>query len=648
MSGSLQRGREPQYSVVTAKGRRHPGARLASLLAAFAALFLLVPMAGSAAALKCGGKRVTIMGTPGPDHIVGRGANDVIYGGGGNDVITGGRNGNDRICGGPGNDVIHGGRGYDRIYGEAGNDRLTGDRGSDLLSGGAGNDRLWGGRGFDHLNGGAGNDRLFSAKGGDIIRAGAGNDFAYSGQGSDEITGGPGNDKLLGGKGNDRILGGAGNDVVEGQLGDDPMLDGGPGTDKVFAGPGTDRATGGPGDGDVVRGDAGTDTVSGGPGANDIVSFASATRSGVTVNLAAGVEDGDGHDVLSGFEDAVGSALPDVLVGDSRANRLDGGIGNDTLQSGGGGGEAFGGPGSDECSGFRVEDSCGPEQPPPPGSSYVALNRGLDGASLVVQGREAYDDLHIALAPGGWDVNNLGVPIYAGDGCENHEGDPDNAFCPGEPRLSLIVVSAGGGNDDVLIDPNVPPSVNVKMTGNAGDDHLIGGEGPDVIEAGEPRDGPDSGHDTLIGNGGSDTLYADPGADQIYGGKGADLIAAAVVACQGDLFNGGAGQDTVNYDRVHNVGVRVVLGGTGGPIGCRTPDKIVSMESLEGSNQNDILIGDNGPNGFLGHLGADVFIGKGGGDYIDASDGRRDIRIDCGPGRDEVVRDRVDPPGIGC
>ena len=37
-----------------------------------------------------------------------------------------------------------------------------------------------------------------------------------------------------------------------------------------------------------------------------------------------------------------------------------------------------------------------------------------------------------------------------------------------------------------------------------------------------------------------------------------------------------------------------------------------------------MLTGDNGDNSFLGHLGADTFIGKGGNDFIDAADGQRD------------------------
>lgn len=626
---------------------RTPTALLISLFA-LAGLMLASPLTAGAAAKTCGGKRVTIMGTPRDDVIVGRGANDVIYGGGGNDRISGGRNGNDRICGGPGNDVIHGGRGYDHVYGDAGNDKLTGDRGSDMLDGGAGDDALSSGRGSDQLSGGPGNDTMVSAKGGDKLRGGSGNDYANGGQGSDQIEGGDGDDKLLGDKGNDRITAGAGDDTIEGQLGDDPLLDGGSGRDRVVAGPGTDTALGGEGDGDVVSGDAGTDTVSGGGGANDIVSFASATRDGVKVNLRADVADGDGHDVLSGFEDVVGSALPDTLVGNGQDNRLDGGVGDDILEGGGSGGEAFGGPGTDKCSGFRIVSSCGPEVGAPAGSSSVTLNRGLAGASLIVQGREGADDLDISQVPGGWTVVDKEVPVFAGEGCANPANDPDSVSCPGEAGLSLIVVSGGSGNDDILINPSVPAAVSVKMTGNSGDDTLIGGAGPDVIEAGEPTNGPESGNDRLIGNGGSDTLYTDNGPDQLFGGPGSDLLVGSYFACQGHLLNGGAGQDTVNYDRTHGAGVRVQLGGTGGPAGCGTPDQIISDESLEGSEGDDVLIGDAGPNGFMGHKGADTFLGKGGGDYIDAAEGDRDRRIDCGPGKDEVFRDKIDPRAINC
>ena len=343
----------------------------------------------------------------------------------------------------------------------------------------------------------------------------------------------------------------------------------------------------------------------------------------------------------------VGSPQADTIIGDGEENKLDGGVGNDTLESGGGGGEAFGGPGSDECSGFAVENSCGPEAGPPAGGAYVTLNAGLDESSLVVQGGQGADDMRISYGAGGWTVSDS-VPIFPGGGCANPPGNANLVTCGGTPSLALVTVTGGNGNDDIVVDPSVPATAHVRINGNAGSDTLVGGNGDDVLEAGENYNGPDNGNDTLEGNGGSDVLYADPGADVLKGGAGNDLLVSSVLVCQGHTFDGGSGEDTVSYAR-SDAHMRVTLGGTGGPPGCGTPDQVLgNNESLEGSDGPDVLIGDNGDNSFLGHLGADTFIGKGGNDFIDAIDGQRDKVINCGAGNDEVQKDRNDPRPISC
>ncbi len=106
----------------------------------------------------------------------------------------------------------------------------------------------------------------------------------------------------------------------------------------------------------------------------------------MTVDLATGLSKGDGHDTLQGFEDVVGSPQGDKIIGDSEFNRIDGGVGNDDLDGGGGPDEAFGGAGTDECDGFATEHSCGVEENPPANATFVILNQGLDGSSLIVQG----------------------------------------------------------------------------------------------------------------------------------------------------------------------------------------------------------------------------------------------------------------------
>jgi len=605
-----------------------------------AALALLLLGAAQAQAATCDGKKVTIKGTAGNDHLVGKKASDVIDGGGGNDVITGGPNGNDTICGGPGNDTIVGGRGFDNLNGEGGNDHLAGDTGSDNLDGGEGDDDLSGSKGADGLNGGGGDDVLVGFKGPDKLGGGAGDDYLDGQQGSDKIDGDAGDDKLLGDKGNDEIDGGSGHDHIEGGPGDDSNLQGGDDNDEVFGGAGTDHADGGPGDGDIVRGDAGTDNLSGGDGTDDIVSYASATRGGVIVSLAANKSKGDGHDDLAGFEDVVGSPQSDEIVGDGGANRIDGGVGDDDLQSGGGGGQAFGGPGTDSCEGFAAETSCGPEQAPPPSLAYGILNQGLDGSSLIVQGSPQNDDIRVSRGDGAWIVSSV-IPIFAGDGCQAPASNPNAMVCPDSGAVPLIVITGGNGNDTIVVDPSVPAGARVRINGNADNDNLVGGNGEDVLEAGENYNGPNNGNDRLEGNGGSDVLYADPGADTLLGGAGSDLLVNSVPTCQGHVYDGGAGEDTVSYARSKD-NLRVTLGGSGGPPGCGNDDKVLAdNESLEGSDGPDVLVGDNGDNSIMGHIGKDTLIGKGGSDFFEALDGQRD-KIECGGGGDDFVKDGID------
>lgn len=120
------------------------------------------------------GSRI-IIGTEGPDTLLGDNGSDCIFGLGGDDHLVGG-NGADRLLGGDGNDVIEGGNGSDVLLGEAGNDVLRGDTGADSLDGGSGNDVLQGGNGADALLGGLGDDAIESGNGNDQVNGQDGSD----------------------------------------------------------------------------------------------------------------------------------------------------------------------------------------------------------------------------------------------------------------------------------------------------------------------------------------------------------------------------------------------------------------------------------------------------------------------------------------
>jgi Tol biopolymer transport system component len=75
--------------------------------------------------VRCGGKRSTLVGTPGKDKLFGTPGADVIAGLGGGDLIKG-KGGKDRLCGGKGRDRLNGGAKRDRCVGGKGLDRAKG------------------------------------------------------------------------------------------------------------------------------------------------------------------------------------------------------------------------------------------------------------------------------------------------------------------------------------------------------------------------------------------------------------------------------------------------------------------------------------------------------------------------------------------
>ena len=90
-----------------------------------------------------------------------------------------------------------------------------------------------------------------------------------------------------------------------------------------------------------------------------------------------------------------------------------------------------------------------------------------------------------------------------------------------------------------------------------------------------------------------------------------------------------------------------------------------SNEDMEGSFDNDVLIGDGGKNAMLGQPGEDRIYGNGGDDVLDARDGVRDAAVQCArparrsskastsaPGacgaKGHAFVDSFDPRPVGC
>ncbi|HEX4307473.1 MAG TPA: calcium-binding protein, partial [Solirubrobacterales bacterium] len=556
-----------------------------ALLACAVAAFVAVTASGAetGAAPMCDGHRATIVGTNGDDVIQGTEKADVIWGGPGDDTIYGGL-GNDIICGGAGDDLIHGGRGNDFLFGDAGTDRVFGDLGDDHVSGGSGN--------------------------------------------QDEVSGGLG----------------------------------------------IDTVSGGPGNEDLVRGDYGYDRMDGGPGSGDIASFSTSVAglkgSGVWVSLPAHKALGDGHDRLFRFESIEGSAFHDTLIGDAHSNVIMGGPGNDTIRGGGGRDTLNGGQGTDHCQGGPTRISCGPEAPPK-GSAYITLDPSpAGGAGIQIVGGSGPDDFQVSLGeeevakpaeegvkgggksaaasateaappatPGQTaapETTTTGVftvtaaaPLAAGEGCAQTKGDPKQVTCPTLGPARWLMADLGPGNDSLTVEGSLEKVDFVRVNGGDGDDTIHGGPEEDLLQSGP-------GSDHLYGGDGSDGLIGGlPGPTYLYGEGGGDLLAAGG-GCAGGTLDGGPGEDDASFaeTQAHPGTLYISLAQGWAWIdaikGCDKVRLPRSDENLEGSFDNDVLIGDSRDNVLIGQPGVDSFFGRGGNDVIVAVDSVKDWYIQCG------------------
>jgi Ca2+-binding RTX toxin-like protein len=512
-----------------------------------------------------------------------------------------------------------------------------------------------------------GDDVIRGTPGRDVIWGGEGDDTIYGSLGNDLLCGGPGADTIHGGRGNDSVDGGAGDgDRVNGDLGDDKILGGAGNYDEVAGDLGIDIVNGGPGDLDLVHGDYGYDRMSGGAGRGDIASFATAVAggkgTGVWASLAKHRAFGDGHDKLFGFESIEGSAFRDTLIGDKGANSIDGGPGDDHLRGGGGADVLNGGQGRDGCEGARGHTvSCGPEGPPK-ASAYVQLDPAAGGgAGLQIVGGGGPDNIDVAFDEAGETfLVTARAPLAIGPGCNRAAGSADQVACPAAGPGLWLMADLGPGNDDLRVDGSLLAVGSVRLSGGFGDDTIHGGPEDDLIEAGP-------GGDRLYGGAGADGLVGGlPGPTYLYGGPEGDLLAAGG-GCAGGALVGGPGRDDASFAETQaHPGLLIIsfprhAAWIDTIRGCNRVHLSRTDEDMEGSFDNDVLIGNARANSMLGQPGEDEFFGNGGDDVIDARDGVHDEYVQCGRGKPtakgkpphgrptgRAITDSFDPAPVEC
>nr|MDA8124879.1 hypothetical protein [Deltaproteobacteria bacterium] len=489
-------------------------------------------------------KQMVLQGTSGDDVITGYETSDVFQGMAGNDYLYG-RAGDDTLEGGAGNDHLYGETGNDVLQGEEGNDILYGWQGDDILNGGAGNDTLYGGFGAsDHyVIGTNGNDTYLFGRGSgldtimdwdetlgnmdtilldaeinaaDVTLSRSQSDLVVSLIGTEDrltvgrwfdggegewqvenirfadgtmwdvqtikqmfLQGTPGDDIIYGYSSADTIQGFAGNDVIYGNAGNDNLF-GNEGSDFLYGGQGDDSLNGGAGN-DLLGGGSGYYEWSNESNGNDTYLFGRGSGQDIIFD----------RDPSSGNQDTIlldAEITPaDVKLkrqGDSLVLALSGS--EDTLTV-----ERF----FEETGQYRVE-----------------LIRFADDTiwdvptikELVLQGTSGDDVIT------GYATADILLGLEGNDRLYGREGND--------------LIDGGSGDDSIY--------------GESGSNTLSGGDGNDALHGGQEDDALDggSGDDSLYGSDGSDALSGGSGNDMLYGDAGNDTY----------LFGRGSGQDTIS------------------------------------------------------------------------------------------------------
>lgn len=594
-----------------------------------------------------------------------------VFGGSGNDTFVGGTAAGARFHyyrGGAGNDSIQGGAYTDQADYTDATGGIAVDMGAGIVTGaGIGTDTL---RSVEQVSGSDFADlydaTAFTGAGATTPSLNAGN-AGINGASSDynRFRGGAGDDTIIGNGAttidysnaaageavfvsfvNGEAIGGAsvGSDVFSGVEG----VRGSSGNDTLLGGLSVSN------DFEVFEGRGGNDSIDGGQGFDEVrYSGDGLITKGITVSLAAGIVTGDavltGTDTLRGIESVLGSLLADhydatgfgaggANVGNNRGfNRFEGLAGNDTIVGNGdteawynraqeavkvnlGAGAAVGGAsvGSDALSGvwsvrgtdFADKLTGGGAGRDRPGNHYEKLEGG--GGNDTIDGGAGVDIATYQRATGAVTVN-LATGVATG-----------NATV-GTDKLANIEWVIGSAYADKLTGGSAAAPFEM-FSGNDGKDTIDGGAGFDWVNysddpaavsvnlaTGTARDGYGKldkliGIEAVEGSSYADNLIGDKNDNGFRGMNGADTI------------NGGAGKDTVYYDRqTVAITADLVIGfvvDAGG-----SPDRLIGIENLVATDFNDRMSGDAGANALTGLDGNDSMGGMNGSDTLDGGAG---------------------------
>lgn len=503
--------------------------------------------------------------------------------------------------------------------GTAAADTLSGnseERGSraDELRGLAGDDRLSGLDGDDTLEGGQGDDAMTGGAGADLYRVGEGHDFIDDGG---LITDGADVLELAAG-------------IAEGDVSFSRLIDG----DLLLAwAGGSARIDNGFDPRDAIE------TLRFGPVGRSV---AMASLRFVTLGSGAGETINGNRNALGSREDELrGLGGDDRLLGHDGADTLFGGPGDDSMFGGQGGDTYLVGDGDD-----FIDDGGAASDAP----DLIVMKPGVQPSALRYD-RLPDGDLRIRWDGGSVRIDNA---FDARDGVETLRFADGAAVDLAELR---IATEGTGGGETLNGNREERGSRDDSLSGQTGDDRLLGHDGADTLDGGADDD-------TLIGGSGGDLYRVGVGDDFIDdGGRVADAGDTLELPAElrqrdvtftrladGDLrlaWSGGSVRIDNGFDAAD--GVETLRFGAAGPSidlhglnfatvgsnGAETlrgnreergsrDDRISGLDGddvLFGLDGRDTLDGGPGDDSLHGSSGDDVYVASSGGDLIDEQSG---------------------------
>jgi Ca2+-binding RTX toxin-like protein len=597
----------------------------------------------------------TLIGGDGDDTLTGLGGADQLFGGAGDDTYV--ADGSDTIVenAGEGIDTVQIGSTYTLgpnleklTFTGTASINGTGNELNNVLTGNIAANILDGAGGADAMAGGAGDDTYIVDEAGDTVSeaASAGIDTVFSsvsfvlpanvenvtltGVNAVNATGNSLDNILEGNSAPNALQGGLGNDSYVIQNPDDLVLENADeGTDTVkslvsyvlgatlenltLLGTANIDATGNAG-ANVLIGNAGNNVLDGGAGADamsggggDDTYIVDSAGDTVTESIGAGIDT-----VLSnvsfvlplnvenvtllgtGAIDATGNVLDNVLVGNSTANALTGGLGNDTYYV-------------DNVGDVVVEAASEGIDLVYSSISYTlpaaVENLTLTGTGAINGTGNLLNNVMTGNAQNNVIDGGLGADTMVG-------GAGDDTYYVESPG-DTVAENAGEGTDSVFSSISFTLGANIENltltgsfrisgTGNAAANTITGNVEANVLDGG-------AGADTLVGGLGDDTYVVDDPGDMV-------------------LENAGAGTDTV-------------LSAIDYALGANLENLTLTGAAAAGTGNpaNNILIGNAAANILDGGAGVDQMKGLGGDDTYYADDAGDVVTENLNEGNDTVI-----------